>query len=188
MDRLQDLVCAINRSRPSNRTATQRIKTYLIKIPHSHKRYTTIAQATLLCKRKKKPLHLKKGLSDADLCRTLSSVLGYQRDSLDVISDELQALLRDDRVRGLSTLFSELQHYDSRTEQAEAAMKVLKYLKVMNVIEEIGSFDDEQLRNCAQVCASLCYKSGFDLPRNLSDATLPDLALKLAIMMYGRDV
>ena len=188
---LQNLVCALNRARSSNRSAAQHIKTYLIKIPRciSHKRYTAIAQATLVCERKNETLHLQGGLSDADLCRTLSSVLNAgtcQGDSLEAISDKLQAQLREDRVTGLPVLFSELEHYHSRTEQAKVATRSLDYLKHEGIITKIGECDDDRLQICAQACARLCYSSGFELPRNLSDAALPDLAVKLAIMKFGR--
>ncbi len=79
-----------------------------------------------------------------------------------------------------------LQHYRSRTEQANVATRTLNYLKEEGIISEIGVSDDERLQNCAQVCARLCYNSGFELPRNLSDPTLPDLVLKLAIMRASR--
>lgn len=151
-------------------------------------RYTAIAQAMLICDRRGEPFHLPKGLSDTDLCRTLCSVLSartYQGDSLDAASDHLQAQLREDRVTGLPALFSVLQHYDSRIEQAHVATIILNYLRDEGIIAEIGVSDDERLQNCAQACAKLCYGSGFELPHNLSDSTLPDLTLKLAIMRLG---
>ncbi len=188
---LQVLICAINRARPSQHDAAQHIKSYLIDIPQniSQQRYTAIAQATLICDRRNEIFHLQKGLSDTSLCRTLSSVVNagsYQGDSLDAVSDSLEAQLRKDRVTGLPALLSVLQHYHSRTEQANVALRILNYLKDEGVIAEIGVSDDERLQNCAQACARLCYSSGFELPRNLSDPALPDLTLKLAIMRVGR--
>ncbi len=187
VDRLQDLVCAINRARKGNKGADQHF-TDLIEIPGfmSHKRYTAIAQATLICERKKEKIHVQKGLSDGDLSDTLKKRLNCQGESLDAISDELQARLREDRVRGLPALFSEVQHYHSRTEQVRVAIKSLSYLKDEGIITEIGDCEDGRLQNCAQACARLCYSSGFELPHNLNDATLPDLAVKLAIMQAGR--
>ena len=184
MNCLQDLVCAINRARPSKHDADHHIQSYLIEIPD--KRYTAIAQATLIGERKKETFDPQKGLSDDDLSKTLSLRLNCQGKSLDVISEELQARLREDRVRALPALFSELQHYHSRTEQVRVAIKSLSYLKDEGIITKIGDCEDERLQICAQACARLCYTSGFGLPHNLNDATLPDLAVKLAIMKAGR--
>ncbi len=162
----------MNRARPSKE---KHIKNHLVEIPRSisHKRYTTIAQAVFICERKNEVFQVQ--------------------EELDIVRDKRQTQLHKNGVTGLPELpelpelFSDLQHYHSHTEQAKAATKILSYLKDEGIITEIGGSNDERLQLCAQVCARLCYSSGFELPRNLSDAMLPDLVVKLANMMFGRD-
>lgn len=186
-DLFQALVCAINRARWGS---ARQISYHVIQIPRgtTNKRYTAIAQATLITERRNEPFRLVHGLSDSDLYDTLASLVegksGHQ-DSLDALSDRFRTHLREAWVVGLPEIFFPLQHYHSHAEQDEIATLNLSHLKDEGTILEIGDSDEERLQSSAQLCGRLCFWGGFELPPNLSDATLPDLLAKLSIMKLG---
>ncbi len=186
------LVCALNRARQSIEGDTaQHIQNLAYFEPeYAHKRYTALAQATLLSIRKHEKLGVATCLSDYYLCRALSPLLdstdGTTEASIDTLSDKFQLQLREFQVAGLPDFFFPLRLLNSRAQQTEAVVPSLGFLKNIGIISEIGHSDEERLQFAAQACGELCFANHFELPAGLSDAMLPDLLAKFAIMELAR--
>ena len=163
----------------------------------SAKKYTAIAQATLLSKRRDLVLHMQPGMTEAELYRALSSFGTVQEDgkidssgetpSFSVLSEKLRAQLDSDLVVALPTVFFPLHDQWSTEMQDTIVTRGLNYLKYIRLLPlEAGNSSEKRLQSAAQACGILCFRNCFQLPSDLNDRTIPDLFKELTIMELGR--
>ena len=156
----------------------------------THKRYTAVAQAELIMRRRKNKLRVQPCLSDRALCRVLSPLLDHPdqtiNGSIDTLSYLFEAQLRRDKVVGLPDFCFPLQCCEGHSRQAQAAARTFSYLREIEIISGLGTFDEETLHIAAQACGRLCSENHFELPIDLTDRQLPDLLVKLVSIDFGR--
>lgn len=158
----------------------------------SPRKYTAIARATLLSYRRDTKLIIHTTSNDAELYRTLSSLVDCEgnistlsSDPFDELSCKLQAELSKDHVVTLPSIFFPLHRFVSESEQERIAKPSLDYLHDNGIIAKVGTTVERRLQEAAKACGKLCFELAHDLPPELSDEELPDLLAKLTMSKFG---